>query len=67
MESILSRGRSRLGVKMKLRFLCVGGFTYSVLFCTLQNVKHEPHKGSGACPPRKFLKNAWSEIEYGAF
>jgi len=37
---------------MKLRFLCVGGFTCSVL-STLQNVKHEPPRGSGGIPPRK--------------
>jgi len=40
---------------MKLRFLCVGGFTCSTR-STLQNVKHEPSRGSGGMPPRKFLK-----------
>jgi len=48
---------------MKLRFLCVGGFTYSVQ-STLQNAKYEHPRGSGTCTPRKFL---CSEIESGTF
>ena len=37
---------------MKLRFLCVGGFTCSVQ-STLRNAKHEHSRGSGRMPPRK--------------
>jgi len=43
------------GVKMKLRFLCVGQFTCSVQ-STLQNVKHEFLRGSGGMPPKKIFK-----------
>jgi len=56
---------SREGVKIKLRFLCAGGFTCSVQ-STLRNAKHEPPRGSEGMPPRKFLKNVCSEIESGA-
>jgi len=41
-------------------------FTCSVQ-STLRNVKHEPSRGSGGMPPRKFLKKACSEIKSGAF
>jgi len=51
---------------MKLRFLCVGGFTCSV-WSTLWNAKHEPPRWSGGMPPRKFLKNAYFEIGSGVF
>jgi len=34
---------------------------------TLQNAKHEPPRGSGACPPENFFKNACFEIESGTF
>jgi len=33
----------------------------------VQNVKHEPPRGSGGMLLRKFLKNTYSEIESGAF
>jgi len=60
----MSQSGSREGVKIKLR-LCAGGFTCSVQ-STLQNAKNEPPRGSGGMPPRKYLKNACSEIESGA-
>jgi len=40
---------------MKLRFLCVGGFTCSVQ-STLRNVKHKPPSRVWGHIPRKFLK-----------
>ena len=52
---------------VKLRFLCVGGFTCSVQN-TFRNVKHEASRGVWEhAPPENFLKNACSEIESGAF
>jgi len=43
------------GGKMKLRFLCVGGFICSVQ-STSQNAKHELPRGLEACPQKIFEK-----------
>jgi len=42
-------------VKIKLRFLCAGGFNCSVQ-STFQNAKHEPSRGSGGMPPQKIFE-----------
>jgi len=52
--------------KVKLRFLCVGGFmTLCEAHSEMQSMSLLG--GSGGMPPRKALKNACSEIESGAF
>jgi len=44
---------------MKLRFLCVGVW--------VENVKHEPPKGSEGMLPQKIFKNIYSKIKSGAY
>jgi len=53
--------------KVKLRFLRMCRWVHRSVESTLQNVKHKPSRGVWGMPPRKFLKNACSEIESDAF